>query len=106
MPIWPFRKRTEKRPNTVALCGDGDDVDILTIVEEKFGITIADEEAEATRTVGDLYDLIQRKISGKTGIDPVWALTEYIVRDISCSRAPIDRDTTFFAKDAKPREDG
>lgn len=43
------------------LVGDGDDLDVVRDVERAFGIRITDEEAEATLTVGQLFDLIQAK---------------------------------------------
>jgi hypothetical protein len=47
--------------DSLNLFGDGDDVDVLTDVENTFGIAITDREAETTLTVGQLYDLIQMK---------------------------------------------
>ncbi|HKY88163.1 MAG TPA: hypothetical protein VJL90_15505 [Pseudorhodoplanes sp.] len=43
------------------LVGGGDDLDVVRDVERAFGIRITDEEAEATLTVGQLFDLIQAK---------------------------------------------
>jgi hypothetical protein len=47
--------------DSMDLVGDGDDVDIVRDVERVFGITISDGEAEKTLTVGQFYDLIERK---------------------------------------------
>jgi len=55
-----FRKEYAK--NTVNMHGDLDDVELLMAVEETFDIQISDREAEAVRTVGDLYDLVCSKI--------------------------------------------
>lgn len=45
------------------LVGDGDDVDIIHGVERTFGIKLTDVEADRTRTVGQLHDLIELKHS-------------------------------------------
>ena len=50
--------------DTLNLVGDGDDVDIVCDVERTFGITLTDAEAAQTRTVGQLYDLIELKRPG------------------------------------------
>jgi hypothetical protein len=47
--------------DTLNLVGDGDDVDVINDVERTFGIKLTDAEAEQTRTVGQLYDLIELK---------------------------------------------
>lgn len=40
-----------------------DGVEILMAAEEKFGITICDEEAQNIRTVGDMYELVMSKVT-------------------------------------------
>lgn len=50
--------------DSLNLVGDGDDLDVIRDVESVFGIRITDREAEATLTVGQLYDLIQAKCPG------------------------------------------
>jgi hypothetical protein len=52
--------------NSLRLVGDGDDLDIVADVERVFGISIAGHEAESTRTVGQLHDLIEAKCGGRT----------------------------------------
>lgn len=47
--------------DTLNLAGDGDDLDVIHDVEQTFGIKLTDAEAERTRTVGQLYDLIELK---------------------------------------------
>lgn len=37
-------------------------VEIVCSLEKRFAITIADEEAESTKTVGDIVELVSRKI--------------------------------------------
>ena len=54
-----FRKDT----NSFDLVGDGDDVDVVEAIESAFEITISNEEAESTITMGDLFDLIVRKLN-------------------------------------------
>jgi hypothetical protein len=39
-----------------------DSVELVMAVEEKFGITISDEEAQDVRTVGDMYQCVLRKV--------------------------------------------
>jgi hypothetical protein len=48
--------------DTLDLWGDGDDVDVVCDVERAFGIKLTGDEAERTRTVGELYDLIEMNI--------------------------------------------
>lgn len=45
-----------------------DGVELVIEVEETFGITISDLEAEKTRTVGDLHALIVRKLGEREGL--------------------------------------
>src|SRR5690348_12074284 len=47
--------------DTLDLVGDGDELDVVVDVERTFGIKLTGEEAERTRTVGQLYDLIEVK---------------------------------------------
>jgi len=47
--------------DTLNFVGDGDDVDVIHAVERTFGIKLTDAEAVQTRTVGQLYDLIELK---------------------------------------------
>jgi hypothetical protein len=49
-------------PNTLGLDDDLDSVDIVKELDRVFDVTLSVEEAEATMTVGDLYDLLLRKI--------------------------------------------
>src|SRR5581483_10940704 len=42
-----------------------DGVELVFAVEDAFRIHVADEEASCVRTVGDLHDLVIRKISGQ-----------------------------------------
>lgn len=44
------------------LAGDGDDVDLLEEIESAFGIHFSDAEAVDCLTVGDMYQLILRKL--------------------------------------------
>lgn len=39
-----------------------DSVELVMAVEEKFGITISDEEAQDIRTVGDMYQCVLKKV--------------------------------------------
>lgn len=98
------RPRVTQRLNTIDLGDDLDDVEMLMAIEETFGIKIEDKEAEKLVTVGDLYDLVTKKLEHKTDFDPIWALVCQISREHSGSRDPIDKSTTFFPKFAEERE--
>jgi hypothetical protein len=47
--------------NSLNLRGDGDELDVIYDVERIFDVKLTNREAEALRTVGDLYDLILSK---------------------------------------------
>lgn len=98
-----FARGDTKGLNTVGLTGDLDDVGLLMDVEETFGIKLTEVEAQNARTMGDLERLVVKRLK-RSGIDPAWALLQRIVRDHSGSKDGINRETTFFAKYAKPRE--
>ena len=98
-----FGKRITQKLNTVDLNDDLGDVELLQAIEELFGITIEDHEAEQLLTVGQLYDLVNAKLSAQKGFDPVWALAVQVVREHSGTRDAIDHDTTFFPKYAQKR---
>jgi len=103
--MWPFnRDRITKRLNTVDLNDDLDDVEMLQEIERTFRFELQQHEAEDLVNVGNLYDLVKQKASTDPDFDPVWHLVERIVRTYSGSDDPIDRETTFFPKFAKPRE--
>ncbi|SRR6266702_2990679 len=55
------RQLAKSMKDTLNLVGDGDDVDVIRDVERTFGIKLTDAEAEQTRNVGQLYDLIELK---------------------------------------------
>lgn len=98
------RRRQQAKLNTLSLYGDLDDVEIVLDIEDTFGITLSDDEVCSVRSVGDMERLIRRKLEDRSDFDAVWALLEYIARIHSGSRDSIDRDTTFYAQDAKPRD--
>jgi hypothetical protein len=47
---------------SLQLAGDGDEVDLLNIVEHSFEVVFTDDEASACHTVGQLHDAILKKI--------------------------------------------
>ncbi|MGR3515024.1 MAG: acyl carrier protein [Paracoccaceae bacterium] len=98
-----FGRGDTKRLNTVGLRGDLDDVELVIDVEKTFGVKLNDAEAQSVRTLGDLEALVRTKLTD-VAFDPIWALLERIARDHSGSKNPIDRETTFFAQHARPRE--
>ena len=99
--FWPFKRRDKL--NTVYLTGDMDDVEILEDIEKTFGIKFLEFEAKNTITVGDLEGLVRSKFLENNKDDALWKLVCRIVRYYSGHKGPIDRETTFFADDAKAR---
>lgn len=64
---FPHRAAVEKlnggpMPNTLGLDDDLDGVELVQLLERAFDLTIHDKEAEQIITVGDIYDLLVRKI--------------------------------------------
>lgn len=108
LSIWLFhygKPRVTQRLNTVDLCDDLDDVEMLEDIEKIFGIEIKDREAEKLITMGDLYELVNEKLKPESDFDPIWSLVCQIVREHSGTRDPVDKDTTFFRQFAKEREE-
>jgi len=108
LSIWLFqygKPPVTQRLNTVDLGDDLDDVEMLEAIEKIFGIEIKDREAEKLITMGDLYELVNEKLKPESDFDPIWSLVCQIVREYSGSRDPVDKDTTFFPKFAKEREE-
>lgn len=66
--------------NTLDLCGDGDDVEIIVRVGESFGIAFTDREAALLKTVGDLHDGVCRKLAIAPGAT---CLTARLYRDLA-----------------------
>lgn len=97
------RPRITQRLNTINLGDDLDDVEMLESIEEIFGIEIKNGEAEKLVTMGELYELVNEKITSRSDFDPVWSLICQIAREHSGSRDPIDKKTTFFPKFAEVR---
>ena len=103
--MWPFgRYKVSERLNTVDLSDDLDDVEMLQEIEEAFRFEINDIEAQSLVSVGDLYELVKKKMPEDGSVDPVWELVVNIVRAYSGSRSPIDLETTFFPNCAKKRK--
>lgn len=44
------------------------DVEIICSLEKRFAITISDDEAESTKTVGDIVGLVSRKIGAPDAV--------------------------------------
>jgi len=103
MTSWCFAR---KRRNSFYLYGDGDDVAIIQDIERGFAIKITDEEAEAIRNFGDLFDTVLAKIDEENRLDDiiVWQKLEDIVkRQLSgryAEKIKVDRKTSFFLRDA------
>lgn len=102
--MWPFnRQKVTERLNTVNIGDDLDDVELLMAVEEAFQVHIRDCEAKDLVNIGDLYKLVKSKMPTDGSVDPAWELIVTLVRSYSGSKSPIDQETTFFPKYAKPR---
>jgi len=56
-----------KPVSSLALVGDGDEVDLLDEIQAAFDVTFTDSEAESCRTVGDLFDVLMTKIAPAEG---------------------------------------
>ena len=103
--MWPFgRYKVSERLNAVDLSDDLDDVEMLQEIEEAFRFEINDIEAQSLVSVGDLYELVKKKMPEDGSVDTVWELVVNIVRAYSGSRGPIDLETTFFPNCAKKRK--
>ena len=50
--------------NTLGLDDDLDPVEVVQVVESAFNVKIANNEAEAVFTVGEMFDLLREKIAG------------------------------------------
>ncbi|HCS22691.1 MAG TPA: hypothetical protein DIW20_02990 [Rhodospirillaceae bacterium] len=67
--------------DTLGLKGDLDDVELLMDIESAFGIHIANDEAARLFTVGDIYTLLQNKLSSTKEADKcATAMTFYRLR--------------------------
>lgn len=51
-----------RNKNCLGLGGDGDETQLLKDVEQAFGVTITDAEAESCETIGQVYDLVSQKL--------------------------------------------
>lgn len=92
-----------KRWNTLNLDRDLGSVELVLALERGCGITFTEKEAAALVTMGQLESLVRQKLEGRPDFDPIWAMLAGLAAAHGSARLPIDRDTTFFAKDASPR---
>ena len=92
-----FGKRETR--NTLDLLGDGDEVDLLQESEEVFGVRFEQEDVADLVNLGQLRDLIGRKLDGAPNFDPVWALLLRVVREHTRIRGSLDRETTLISED-------
>lgn len=83
--------------NTIDMIGDGDDVGLVVRVENAFGIQIAKDDAEAIRTVGDLYKLVCKKVRPAPGNACLSATAFRRFRDAAGSDQPIRPATSISA---------
>lgn len=96
-------RRVAHHFNTVNLGRDLESNEMLLDVARSFSISLHEEETALIVSVGDLETLVRAKLEDRSDRDLVWVLVERIVRDHSRTSDAIDRDTTFFQEDAKPR---
>lgn len=59
-------RKTNQKPNSVGIVGDGDDVELIENFEEVFEVTFSNKEAESIVTLGQACDIIRSKLA----IDP------------------------------------
>lgn len=52
--------------NTLGLVGDGDELDVVRAVEEALGVTFAQDELSDVRSMGDLHQVLVRKLNATT----------------------------------------
>ena len=76
--------------HTLGLAGDLDDVDLVQDVERAFGLRLPDEELTRCSTVGDLFELVVRKLpDGFAAADRcATAMCFYRVRRVILNLAP------------------
>jgi hypothetical protein len=91
----PWASRSNPKPN-LGLWGDGDDVEIIEIVEAHFEVAFTDAEVEAVQTVGDWFDLLLTK---RPDLRPEAAWNDYaaVIADFGEHAASdISREMEFF----------
>ena len=106
--MWPFSS-PKSDLNHMDFLGDGDDVDAVKLTEAEFQIVLTDEEAEAVRSVLDLFKLVWSKLPASGKQDEfselaVWDRLCRLLRSINGFAGSIDLETTFFAEHAKARK--
>ncbi len=52
---------TREQQTSLGLAGDGDELDLLEECEALFGVTFSDADVRELRTVGDLFDLLDKE---------------------------------------------
>ncbi|GAA6152175.1 hypothetical protein [Pseudoteredinibacter isoporae] len=72
-----------------------DTVELVMWVEEEFGITVSDDEASVTYTVGDLAELIAQKVNAQYGkswtyAEPLPRIIDILVKDYGVKRERIN----------------
>ena len=77
-----------------------DAVELVMAVEEKFGISITDEEATKTSTIGDLKRLVRAKLDVADGSGCLTQRAFHLIRknataELGVLRASLRPDTTF-----------
>ena len=102
MTFWPLGTSTPL--NSLCLGGDGDEVDLLADGEKRFLIRFEQADVAELVSMGDLEALVAAKRGKDAASGNDWAQLCQIARLQSGHNAQIDRNTTFFAKFAQPRE--
>ncbi|WP_442583002.1 hypothetical protein ACSBOB_14035 [Mesorhizobium sp. ASY16-5R] len=100
LPKMLILKYLRPKQNSFYLVGDGDELDLVGIIERFHGMEFMPGELENAVTFGQLFDVVvnKRRLRGDD-FDPrvTWNELVEIVVNFSGHQAPVDRDTTFIA---------
>jgi hypothetical protein len=100
---WPktlILKHLRPKQNSFYLVGDGDELQLVEIIERFYGLTFPPEELRDVATFGQLFDVVvrMRQLRGdEFNTRDTWNELVEIVVGFSGHRASVDRDTTFIA---------
>jgi hypothetical protein len=93
-------KHLRPKQNSFYLVGDGDEIDLVETIESAFDLEFDYSELETTLNMGQLFDLIVKKVGERDGQierERIWTdLTDILVHH-SGHTGGVDRNTTFIA---------
>lgn len=93
-------KYLRPKQNSFYLVGDGDELDLVEVIEDFYGMEFVVGELEDAETFGKLFDVVVNKRHSRGDeFDPksTWNELVDIVAHFSGRTAAVDRDTTFIA---------